>query len=185
MKKILSIFSVLVILTLCLISCDINSSRPLAKTVTIEVRDVFDKNITAVALFCNLNEWKASEVMAKSDIFIADVVGGTATFTLQNYTYATTLKFQFTPMKKRDDSLGDDWWSFALSGSASYSNYENNLVVNFAQLGKTENVKVVLSKSTFTSTGAAFDPLPIYGIRSCRRFNEGFRKCFVVDPEEN
>ena len=179
MKKTLSIFSLLVIFTLCFISCDINSSRPLTAKITIEVTDVY-KDIGAVAIFCNLNEWKASEVMEHNDIYIADVdENRKATFVLNDYTLATTLKFQFTPMKDRNVTLGDDWWSYAISGSSQYSNNKNKITCDFKAKNKGDGCKVIINKSTY---GASYwdTAFPIYGISPARWFNESYDSCFSI-----
>ena len=185
MKKIIKLFSLLTIFTLCLVSCDIETSRPLTAKVTINISDLPDQ-VGAIALYCNLNEWKASEVMAKNETFIADVTKGKATFVLKDYTLATPLKFQFTPLPSRDTKMGDDWWGYAISGSSSYSNQENNLYIDFLAKKIKDNCVITLSQSLYNNGGQEGEgwkknsAFPCYGGSSKRMFNSKFTACFDV-----
>jgi hypothetical protein len=159
-------------------SCDIAATRPLTGNVTVKLTDI-PSGVGAVALFCNENEWKAANVNGTA--FVTNVNDkGEASFVLEGYTLATPLKFQFTPMPSMSTSLGDDWWSYALSGSAQYANEENNMICNFLTRGINSSCTITVSKESFTSTGGNWSPFPIYGVDSTRQFNENFRTCYTV-----
>lgn len=179
MNKIIKTLFLMVFVCFMFISCDIDSSRPLTKDVTVVLTDI-PSSVKAVAIYCNLNEWKCDNVNG-NPTYIADVTAGKAEWKFEGYTLATPLKFQFTPLPSADTKMGDDWWSFALSGSSSYSDQENNMYCNFINLGITNNVKITVSKASFTATGGAWSPFPIYGIDSTRQFNPNFKKCFIVE----
>ena len=174
MKKI-SILAVIALMSLGMLSCDIDSSRPNTADVTVIVEDI-PSNVKAMSIWCTANNWKADNVNG-SDEYITEVVDGTATFTLKGYTLSVPLQFQFTPMPALDTAMGDDWWSYAISGSSQYGNDKNNMKCDFSK-----GTKIRLNKSSYGASYWETKDYPVYGISSSRWFNESWTTCFSNEP---
>ncbi|MBR6060788.1 MAG: hypothetical protein IKP67_01825, partial [Spirochaetales bacterium] len=129
MKKI-SIFAIAIFMSICLLGCDIDSPRPNMGTVTVILQEIPD-DVGAVSIWCNANEWKADNINGSSQ-YVVEVSGGTAEFVLKDYVLSVPLQFQFTPMPSADTKMGDDWWSYAISGSSQYSKNKNNITCDFS-----------------------------------------------------
>ncbi len=165
------------LMALSLFSCDIDVERPNTGTITVVLEEIPD-DIKAVSIWCNANSWKAAEVNGSS-IYIVPVKdatassnGRTATFTLRNYVLSETFQFQLTPMPALDTKLGDDWWSYAISGSSAYKNDKNNIVCK----GMKGDTKLTLNSSSYSTWKA--DNFPSYGVNSNRWFNEDWTNCY-------
>jgi hypothetical protein len=170
MRKILTILlSAAVMLTM--MSCDISSSRPYTADVTIIVEDI-PADVKAMSIWCTANNWKADNVNG-SDEYIAKVENGKATFMLKGYTLSIPLQFQFTPMPAEDTKMGDDWWSYAISGSSKYANDKNNMKCNFSK-----GTTIRLNKSTYGASYWEEGDYPVYGKSASRWFNEDWTTCF-------
>ena len=166
-------------LSLGMFSCSIDSPRPATGTVYV-VLDNIPASVGAVALYCNLNEWKADNVNG-SEMFVRPVVNGKAVFTLKNYIFAEPFKFQFTPMPTSDTKMGDDWWSYAISGSSTYGNQENNIYCNLPSKGFYSTCTITVNKSNYGPTSnPPWDSFPAYGVSASRLFNENFQNCYTV-----
>lgn len=138
MKKILSFAAVLSLLLTGLVSCSIEASRPFSGTLNVVVTNLpiptgdAEEDFTALALYCNLNEWNVDNVNG-SDIYITDVGSdGTATFVLNDYNFAETFSCQFVLMADKSVKLSSGtWWQTALSGG-TYAESEDNMNYSFA-----------------------------------------------------
>lgn len=132
----------------------------------------------AVALFCNQNEWKIENVNGSN--YIAEVVNGKAAWTITNYQLSEPFWFQFTPMPSKDTQLGEDWWSYSISGSSTYANNKNNITCDFAKKSiEIGGFTITVNKTTYGSD--YWDrTFPIYGVSSTRWFNESWKSCFTV-----
>jgi len=182
MKKI-SILALIALMSLSMLSCDIDSPRPNTGKVTVVLEDIPD-GVGAVSIWCAANEWKADNVNGSSQYIVPVdyTLGsdkGTATFELTDYVLSVPLQFQFTPMPSADTKMGDDWWSYAISGSSQYANDKNNIACDFIAKGGYDGCKVTVNKSTYGSSywDTAF---PVYGISPTRWFNENWKTCFSV-----
>jgi len=175
MKKI-SIFVLAVLMSLSMLSCDIASPRPNTGTVTIILQGIPD-DVAAVSIWCTANEWKADNVNGSSE-YITPVNNGVAEFTIKDYVLSVPLQFQFTPMPAIDTKMGDDWWSYAISGSSQYSNNKNNITCDFSTKGGYDGCKVIINSSTYPDCKSTF---PIYGISPTRWFTDKWDKCFTVE----
>jgi hypothetical protein len=179
MKKI-TILMMIALMSLCLFGCDIPSSRPYTADVTIIVEDI-PAGVKAMSIWCTANSWKADKVNG-SDEYIAKVKTDAdgmnyAEFTLKGYTLSVPLQFQFTPMPAEDTKMGDDWWSYAISGSSSYGNDKNNMKCNFSK-----GTTIVLNKETYGASYWTNKKYPIYGVSASRWFNENWTTCFSNEP---
>ncbi len=177
MKKI-SIFAIIALMSLSMISCNVESARPYTGEVTVILQDI-PEGVGAVSIWCDANEWKADNVNGSSQ-YIVEVTAGKAEFVLKDYVLSTPLKFQFTPMPAKDTKLGDDWWSYAISGSSQYGNDENNMFCDFIAQGGYDGCKIIVGKDSY---GASYwdGAYPIYGISSSRWFNEKYTECFTLE----
>lgn len=150
MKKILSVLTVIVVLAACLLSCSIEAPRPYSGDLTIEVTGL-PSSVKAVAMFCNLNEWKPE--LVNDTTFIQLVEGGKVIFSpadipeLVGYMYSEELQVQFVPLTSASAKLDGSWWSKAISGSSAYANAKNNLVYDFASRGAGNPMKISLDVS--------------------------------------
>lgn len=150
MKKYLSILVLASLLLMSLVSCSIEARRPYSGDLTIEVTGLPDK-VKAVALFCNINDWKPDDI--NGSVYIQEVKGGKVSFTpdkvegLQGYMYSEQLQCQFVPMTDPSTKLDGSWWSKAISGSSEYSNAKNNLVYEFASKGADDPMTLSLDVS--------------------------------------
>ena len=157
MKKIISLIAVTSILLMGLVSCNIEAERSYTGPLKIVVTGLptgEDAECTALALFCNLNNWKADKVNG-SDIYIADIEDdGTATFSIDSYPYSEKLQCQFTPMASRSTVLNEStWWAKAISGSDKYADDKNNLVYDFLSRGVVETLTLKLRASDKEKVG--------------------------------
>ena len=157
MKKIISLIAVTSILLMGLVSCNIEVERAYTGPLKIVVTGLptgEDAECTALALFCNLNNWKADKVNG-SDIYIADIEDdGTATFSIDSYPYSEKLQCQFTPMASRSTVLNEStWWAKAISGSDKYEDDKNNLVYDFLSRGVVETLTLKLRASDKEKVG--------------------------------
>ncbi len=177
MKKII-IFALAALMSLCMLSCDVESPRPYTGTVKIVLGDIPDE-VKAVSIWCTANEWKADNINGSSQ-YIAEVENGKAEFTLTDYVLSVPLQFQFTPMPTKDTKMGDDWWSYAISGSSQYSQNKNNITCDFVVKGGHDGCVITVNKKTY---GASFwkNPFPIYGVSATRWFNGDYKDCFTCE----
>ena len=157
MKKIISLIAVTSILLMGLVSCNIKAERSYAGALKIVVTGLptgEDAECTALALFCNLNNWKADKING-SDIYIADIEDdGTATFSIDSYSYSEKLQCQFTPMASRSTVLNDStWWAKAISGSDKYADDKNNLVYDFLSRGVVGTLKLEIPAADKAKVG--------------------------------
>lgn len=178
MKK-FNFIAIIALMSLGLFSCDIASPRPNTGTVKIVLEDIpADGSVKAVSIWCTANEWKKDNVNGSTQ-YIAPVVissgKASATFTLKDYVLSVPLQFQFTPMPTVDTKLGDDWWSYAISGSDAYANDKNNITCDFAAKGGYDGCTITVNKTTYSEWKASF---PIYGVNSIRWFNNSWKDCF-------
>ena len=164
MKKI-SIITMVVLMSMGMFSCNIAIERPNTGTVTIILEEIPD-DIKAVSIWCNANNWKAAEVNGSS-VYIKPVSGGKVKFELIGYVLSETLQFQLTPMPAIDTKLGDDWWSYAISGSSNYGNDKNNIVCK-NMIG---NTTLTLNSNVYGGWKA--DNWPCYGVNSNRWYAPG------------
>ena len=174
MKKI-SLIAIIALMSLCLFSCDIDSPRPNTADVKITVEDIPD-GVKAMSIWCTANSWKADKVNGSTE-YIVEVKNHRASFTLKGYTLSVPLQFQFTPMPALDTKLGDDWWSYAISGSSNYNNDKNNMKCDFSK-----GTKIKLNKSTYGANYWDTKDYPIYGIAASRWTNENWTTCFTNEP---
>jgi hypothetical protein len=182
MKKILTLLTLALMLTV--VSCDIDSPRPNTGAVDIYLCDIPD-DVKAVSIWCTVNEWKADNVNGSSQ-YIAEVAydenigSNVAVFKLTDYPLSVPLQFQFTPMPTKDTKRGDDWWSYAISGSGTYDNDKNNMTCDFTSKGGYDGCKIIVSKETYGSSywDGSF---PVYGISPTRWFNPSWKSCFKVE----
>ena len=187
MRKI-SIFALIALMSLSMLSCDINSPRPNTGKVKVILEDI-PAGVGAVSIWCAANEWKADNVNGSTQ-YIKDVtdvkdnegnvINRTVEFELTDYVLSTPLQFQFTPMPSADTKMGDDWWSYAISGSSQYGNDKNNMTCDFIAKGGYDGCKVTVNKATYGESywNTAF---PVYGISPTRWFNESWKGCFNVE----
>jgi hypothetical protein len=80
-------------------------------------------------------------------------------------------------MPAEDTKMGDDWWSYAISGSSSYGNDKNNMKCNFSK-GNT----IRLNKNSYGASFWENKNYPIYGVSASRWFNENWTTCFSNEP---
>ena len=116
-----------------------------AHDITIKVINL-PTEVKALSIWGTLNNHKLANIMANKDIYIVDVINGTAEFYFEKMNIVRSLWCQFVPMTSKDMAMNDStWWQTAFSGSGFYSYAENNLVydglVNKTTL--TLNVKAV------------------------------------------
>ena len=131
MKNIFSLIAAASVLLAGLVSCNIEVSRSFSGDLTIEVT-VLPEEVKALSMWGSPNEFAIANIQENADLYIADVVGGTATFKLGTYVYSNILQCQFVPMTSREMAMDDNtWWQTAFSGSKEYSNAKNNLVYGF------------------------------------------------------
>ncbi len=137
MKKIISFAAVLALL-MGLISCDIEASRSFSGTLNVVVTNLpvptgdAEEDFTALALYCNKNEWNVDNVNG-SEIYIVENKEGTATFVLEDYSFAETFSCQFVLLADKSVKLSSaTWWQTALSGG-SYSESEDNMNYSFTK----------------------------------------------------
>lgn len=133
-----------------LVSCNIETQRSYAGDLTIEVIGLPD-GVAEVALFCNLNDWKAEEVNGTG--FVRPVSDGRVVFDpnntpgLKGYIFSEELQCQFVPSTAEGTVYDSGWWSKAISGSSEYANAKNNLVYNFASRGASDPMTLTLNVS--------------------------------------
>ena len=175
MKKI-SIFALAALMSLSMLSCDIESYRTLTATVTIVLEDI-PGNVKAVSIWCAANEWKADNVNG-NPLYISEVENGKAKFVLEDYVQSEPLQFQLTPMPSFDTKMGDDWWSYAISGSSEYSKNKNNITCDFVAKAKTGDQTLVINKLYYGEDFWKNKPFPVYGVSATRWFNEAYTGCF-------
>ena len=140
--------------------------------VTIKVINL-PTEVKALSIWGTLNNHKLANIMANKDIYIVDVINGTAEFYFEKMNIVRSLWCQFVPMTSKDMAMDDGtWWQTAFSGSGSYSNAENNLVYD-----------EMTSKTTLT-----LDISEVYGDVSAvfeKRFNtEDYHNAFQVSKGE-
>ena len=136
MKKIISLIAVTSILLMGLVSCNVDASRPFSGTLNVVVTNLPkpigdpEEDFTAVALFCNKNSWEADKVNG-SEIYVVENKDGTATFVLEDYSFAETFSCQFVLLADSSVKLQQGtWWQTALSGG-SYAESEDNMNYSF------------------------------------------------------
>ena len=135
MKNIFSLIAAASVLLAGLVSCNIEASRSFSGDLTIEVTGL-PEEVKALSMWGSPNEFAIANIQENADLYIADVVGGTATFKLGTYVYSNILQCQFVPMTSREMAMSDaTWWQTAFSGSSEYANAENNLVYDFSPEG--------------------------------------------------
>lgn len=150
MKKIIPVLVLVLTLMMSFVSCNIEVARPFMGDLTLTVTGL-PESVKAVALYCNLNEWKSEKVNGTS--FVQKVVNGKVTFSpadvpsLKGYIYSNELQCQFVPLINAATVLDGSWWNKAISGSATYANTKNNLVYNFASRGATNPMTLSLDVS--------------------------------------
>jgi len=151
MKNIILKMMMLAGLVFSVVSCNIETERPFAGDLTIKVTGL-PASVTAVALFCNLNEWEAEQVNGTG--FVQEVIGGSVTFTpavtpgLAGYKFSTQLQCQFVPLTDPATKLDSSWWNKAISGSSTYANAKNNLVYDFSSRGAANPMTLTLDVSS-------------------------------------
>ena len=178
MKKI-SIFVLAALMSLSLLGCDIVTPRPNTATVTVVLEDIPD-TVKAVSIWCAPNEWKADNVNG-NPLYVKEVVEGKAKFELEGYVLSEPLQFQLTPMPTKDTKMGDDWWSYAISGSSEYSKNKNNITCDFIAKGKSSgDCTITINKTMYGVDYWKNKPFPIYGVSPTRWFNENYSGCFTV-----
>ena len=177
MKKII-LFAVAVLMSMSMLSCDIDEPRPYSGTVYVELQDI-PAGIGAVSIWCNENNWKTSEV-TEANGWVVPVEDGKALFTLNNYVLSVPLQFQFTPMKTIDTKLGDDWWNCAISGSSQYAKDKNNMYCDFVAKGADAGVKLVVSKSSHGASGWTSN-FPCYPDNPARKHTDNYKNCFNLE----
>lgn len=135
MKKIISLVAVATLL-MGLISCNIEASRPFSGTLNVVVTNLpkptgdAEEDFTALALYCNKNEWDVDNVNG-SEVYIVENIDGTATFVLDDYSFADTFSCQFVLLADSSVKLSSaTWWQTALSGG-SYAESEDNMNYTF------------------------------------------------------
>ena len=165
-----------ILMSLCLFSCDIDCPRPNTGTITIVLEEIPD-GVGAVSIWCKANDWKADNVNG-NPTYIKDVIDGKAKFELESYALSEPLQFQLTPMPTKDTKMGDDWWSYAISGSSQYSKNKNNITCDFGARGKSGDCTITINKKTYGADFYDKKPFPIYGISPTRWFNETYTNCF-------
>ena len=154
---------------------------------TVVLNDV-TTDAAAVALYCNVNDYKADNVNGSS-VYIADVVNGKATWTITSYPAEIPFSFQFVPLPGRNTSMGDDWWSCAISGSSQYNNNRNNITCDFISRNKGDGSTITVNLDYYEYDGHDYwsyggenrTSFPIYGISSTRWFNEDYQSCFTIN----
>ena len=136
MKKIISLIAATSILLMGLVSCNVDASRPFSGTLNVVVTNLPkpigdpEEDFTAVALYCNVNEWQADNVNG-SEIYIVENKDGTAKFVLEDYNFAETFSCQFVLLADSSVKLSQGtWWQTALSGG-SYSQSQDNMNYSF------------------------------------------------------
>ena len=146
---------------------------------TVVLEDI-PTEVKAVALLCTANDWDADKVNGSS-VYIADVVNGKASWTVRHNNPLLPFDFQFTPMPSRDTRIANDWWSYAISGSQSYSKAKNNISCDFTQ-NAIEIIQngITVNKATYGSEFWENREFPIYGISPTRWFNENYQSCFSI-----
>ena len=131
MKNIFSLIAAASVLLAGLVSCNIEASRSFSGDLTIEVTGL-PEEVKALSMWGSPNEFAIANIQENADLYIADVVGGTATFKLGTYVYSNILQCQFVPMTSREMAMSDaTWWQTAFSGSSNYADYKNNFVYDF------------------------------------------------------
>ena len=180
MKKII-IFALAALMSLSMLSCDVDSPRPNTGTIKVVLADIPEGiGVEAVSIWCTANEWKADNINGSTQ-YIADVIDGKATFELNDYVLSVPLQFQFTPMPSRDTKMGDDWWSYAISGSSEYSKNKNNITCDIIAKNGHDGSTITVNKSRYgvDHWNTAF---PIYGVSPTRWFNnDNYSSCFDID----
>ena len=172
MKKIISLIAVTSILLMGLVSCNIETSRSFQGILRIRVTNL-PAEVKALSMWGTPNEWKLAKIQDEANIYIVDVVNGTAEFNLGTYTYSAPLWCQFVPMTSKEMTMNDStWWQTAYSGSSTYANAENNLVYDFTKDAADPMVLVLDVKSVYGNTsGGVFK----------QRFNtENFREALKM-----
>ena len=150
MKNIFSLIAAASVLLAGLVSCNIEASRSFSGDLTIKVTGL-PEEVKALSMWGTPNEWLLANIQENADLYIVDVVGGTATFNLGTYVYSNILWCQFVPMTSREMAMSDaTWWQTAFSGSSDYSNAENNLVYDF---GKGANDPMTLTLNVGSAYG--------------------------------
>ena len=98
-----------------------------AHDITIKVINL-PTEVKALSIWGTLNNQKLANIMANKDIYIVDVINGTAEFYFEKMNIVRSLWCQFVPMTSKDMAMDDGtWWQTAFSGSSSYANATNNL----------------------------------------------------------
>lgn len=151
---------------------------------TVVLTDV-TSDAAAVALYCNKNDWKADEVNGSS-VYIAEVKDGKATWTITDYPNWMPFSFQFVPLPGKNTRMGDDWFSYAISGSSSYNNNKNNITCDFKAKNKGDGCTITVNLDYndydgYWYYGETRSSFPMYGINPTRWFNESYESCFSVN----
>ena len=114
--------------------------------ITIKVINL-PTEVKALSIWCSFNEWELENIMADEDVYIADVINGTAEFYFEKIDTIYPLWCQFVPMTSRNMTMSNiTWWKTAFSGSPYWDETENNLVYDGTLANKTTltlNVKAV------------------------------------------
>ena len=185
MKKIIILLAFAALMSLGMFSCDVESARPNTGDVFVRLEDI-PNDVKAVSIWCTANEWKPDNINGSSQYIDAvkyDEQKGCnyVQFHLTNYVLSTPLQFQFTPMPSADTKMGDDWWSYAISGSSKFANKKNNIYCDFSAKGGYNGCTIIVNKSTYEAWGTTF---PIYGVSPTRWFNEAYSSCFEIPQDD-
>ncbi len=162
-------------MSLSMLSCDIDTPRPNTGTITIVLEEI-PNQIKAVSIWCNANNWKASEVNGSSVYIKPKDDNNKATFILEGYVLSEPLQFQLTPMPAEDTALGDDWWSYAISGNEAYGEDKNNIVCN----SLSDGTKITIN-STYYAGWKGKDKFPCYGLNSNRWYDNNHKNCYLKE----
>ncbi len=143
-----------------------------AHDITIKVINL-PTEVKALSIWGTLNNHKLANIMANKDIYIVDVINGTAEFYFEKMNIVRSLWCQFVPMTSKDMAMDDGtWWQTAFSGSGFYSYAENNLVYD----GLTNKTTLTLNvKAVYGDVSTVFE----------KRFNtEDYMNAFQVSVGE-
>ncbi|MCH5150009.1 MAG: InlB B-repeat-containing protein, partial [Spirochaetales bacterium] len=149
----------------------------------ITVTSLPDK-VKALSIWGNINDWNYDNISANKDLYITEVIDGTAEFSFIEINILNELQFQFVPMTSEDMPMSDDTRkATAFSGSSEFSDKNSNLIYNFfANDNVLNNMELILDVAEMYGK----DNVEKYVFERrlyTDRYNDAFREN-VVDTDE-